>query len=46
VPPGLMAVIFPFCDPEELQNMNIGSLTTGAEGYEVYRIALAPGADN
>jgi hypothetical protein len=39
-PPGLSAVRFPFCDPDELQKMNIGSFTA------VYLLALIPGAES
>jgi hypothetical protein len=44
VPPGLVAVRFPFWVPDELQKINTGSFTPGAEGYEVYLTAFIPGA--
>ena len=44
VPPGLLAIRVPFCDPEALQYINTGSLTAVAEGYEVYLTAFIPGA--
>jgi len=43
VPWGLAAFIAPFWDPDVLQNIKMGSFTAGAEGYEVYRTAVAPG---
>jgi hypothetical protein len=32
VPTGLVTAKVPFCNPEPLQNIKIGSLTPGAEG--------------
>jgi hypothetical protein len=46
VPSGLVATRLPFCDPDELQKIKTGSFTAGAEGYDVYRTALAPGAES
>jgi hypothetical protein len=44
VPPGLEALRLPLCVPEELQKINTGCLTEGAERYEVYLTAMLPGA--
>jgi hypothetical protein len=44
VPWGLAALRDPFWDPDVLQKIKIGSFTEGAEGYEVYLTAFAPGA--
>jgi hypothetical protein len=46
VPPGLPAFNAPFCVPDALQKIKTGSLTVGADGYEVYRTALIPGAES
>jgi hypothetical protein len=46
VPAGLEALSVPFCEPEALQYMKTGSLTAGAEGYEVYLTAFIPGAES
>ena len=32
VPPGLLAIIAPFCVPDALQKIKTGSLTVGADG--------------
>jgi hypothetical protein len=44
VPPGLTALRLPFCVPVGLQKIKTGSLTAGADGYEVYLMLLIPGA--
>jgi len=44
VPPGLTALRLPFCVPVGLQKIKTGSLTEGADGYEVYLTLLIPGA--
>lgn len=45
-PPGLVTFRVPFWEPDALQKIKTGSLTPGADGYEVYLIALLPGAEN
>jgi hypothetical protein len=44
VPEGLTAVNEPFTVPEVLQYIKTGSFLAGAEGYDTYFTALAPGA--